>query len=250
MRLGVVLQEPLADAAAEAEELGFDLVWIGEDVSPAPLVAAGWLAPRTNGVRIVAAVTAGAHPVSLAEQAAVADLATNGRLVLAVGSDDEALLAETVDLLFLSFAARPFAYDGTRWKVPARLPEHEHTDERVRVTPAPAQLELPIWVTGTVGRPVAASRGIPFVDSDGTGHAAGRVRPALRRIAVDDPDATVAALRAERDDWGLDVAVLELPPGLSAAERSRALRSIAHHVRPRLQLDRLPPGLDRYWAGR
>jgi hypothetical protein len=44
--------------------------------------------------------------------------------------------------------------------------------------------------------------------------------------------------------------VLELPSGLSADERSRALRSVAHHVRPRLQLDRLPPGLEHYWAGR
>jgi hypothetical protein len=169
--------------------------------------------------------------------------------VLAVGSDAEALLAETVDLLFLSLAARPFAHMGARWQVPARLAEHEHVEERVRVTPAPAQLELPVWVTGAAGRVVAASHHIPFVVRDGAGVAAGRVRPALRRIVVGDPNALVDALRAERDAWGLDVAVLELPPGLPPDDRSRALQSIARQVRPRLQLDRLPPGLERYWAG-
>jgi alkanesulfonate monooxygenase SsuD/methylene tetrahydromethanopterin reductase-like flavin-dependent oxidoreductase (luciferase family) len=242
MRLGVVLPEPLGDAAAEAESLGFDLAWIDGRVSPAPLVAAGWLAPRTSGIRIVAEVSAGPHPVALAEEAAVADLATGGRLVLVVGSDDAELLVETVDLLFLALAARPFAHTGPRWRVPARLPEHEHVEERVRVTPAPAQLELPVWVTGSAGRAVAVSHGIPFVDRDGTGIASGRVRPAIRVVDSADPDSLVAALRTERAAWGLDTVVLEASRG--------SWPQLAGEVRARLQLDRLPEGLERHFAER
>ena len=166
-------------------------------------------------------MAAGPHPVALAEEAAVADLATGGRLVLVVGGDDEALLAETVDLLFLSLAARPFSHDGPRWRVPARLPEHDHVEERVRVTPAPAQLELPVWVSGRAGRAVAVSRGIPFVDTDGDGIASGRIRPALR-VVPGDPDALVEALRAERDAWGLDTVVFELPVEGGRTPRGRS----------------------------
>src|SRR5581483_3206153 len=73
--IGLDLPEPLGERAVEAERLGFDLGWIDERAVPAPLVAAAWLGARTSAIRLVAAVTAGPHPVSLAEEAAVADLA-------------------------------------------------------------------------------------------------------------------------------------------------------------------------------
>ena len=203
MRFGVVLREPLGESAAEAEALGFDLAWIDERVTPAPLVAAGWLAPRTRGIRIVASIAAGAHPVALAEEAAVADLATGGRLVLCIGSDDEALLGETVEVLIAALSARPFAHDGARWRVPARLPEHEHLEERVRVTPAPAQLELPLWVTGAAGRAVSAAHGVPFVAGEEAGPATGRVRPALRPLPPGVPAAPF------RRFWSAHVDALE-----------------------------------------
>jgi alkanesulfonate monooxygenase SsuD/methylene tetrahydromethanopterin reductase-like flavin-dependent oxidoreductase (luciferase family) len=238
VRIGVVLPEPVA--AVEAEALGFDLAWIDEQATPAPLVAAGWLAPRTSGIRIAAEVSAGPHPVALAEEAAVADLATGGRLVLAVRGDDEELLGETVDLLLLALAARPFVHDGTRWRVPARLPEHEHVEERLRVTPAPAQLELPVWVTGAAGRAVAESRAVPFAGREAPGTASGRVRPAIRVLESVDPDAVVERLLDERDAWGLDTVVLEAP--------RRLWPQLAGEVRARLQLDRTPEGLERHLA--
>jgi alkanesulfonate monooxygenase SsuD/methylene tetrahydromethanopterin reductase-like flavin-dependent oxidoreductase (luciferase family) len=238
VRIGVVLPEP--DAAAQAEDLGFDVAWINEEATPAPLVAAAWLAARTRGIRIAAEVIAGPHPVALAEEAAVADLATGGRLILAMRGDDEELLGETVDLLVAALAARPFVHEGARWRVPARLPEHQHVEERLRVTPAPAQLELPVWVTGAAGRAVARSRAVPFAGREERGLASGRVRPAIRVIDSDDPDVIVDRLLAERNFWGLDTVVLDAPRELWPL--------LAGEVRARLQLDQTPAGLVRHLA--
>ncbi len=256
MRLGVVLSEPWAADAARAQELGFELGLIDERHTPAPLVLAAFLAPATDALRIVATVTAGAHPLTIAEEAAVADLALGGRLVLGVRSGDEALLAETLDVLNHAFAARPFRHEGQRWRVPANLPEHEHAETLVRVTPAPAQLELPIWVSGSAAPAVARSHGVSLVvDAGGAapGPAAARLRrPALRTVDASadhfDPAALVEDLRRDQLAWGLDVAILELPTTLTPERRAAILLTIATDVRPALQLASLPDGLTRYWA--
>jgi alkanesulfonate monooxygenase SsuD/methylene tetrahydromethanopterin reductase-like flavin-dependent oxidoreductase (luciferase family) len=265
MRLGLVLRPPWADDAVLAEELGFDLVWLDEEAALHPLVVVASLAPRTAGIRVAASVDAGPNPVALAEEAAVADLALGGRLVLVVGSEDAEVLRETVELLFHAFAARPFAHDGPRWRSPARLPEHEHAEPRMRVTPPPAQLEPTIWLRGSAGPEVASAGGLAFVAGAGDpragwdaletrlGLAAHRVRrPALVPVEVGadggfDVPSLVDALRREQAEWGMDVAVLELPSSLDHAPRARALRAIASEVRPRVQLDRLPAGLEQHW---
>jgi alkanesulfonate monooxygenase SsuD/methylene tetrahydromethanopterin reductase-like flavin-dependent oxidoreductase (luciferase family) len=233
VRLGVVLREPWVDEAARAEELGFDLVWIEDE---AALVVAAAVGAVTAGVAIVAAVAGGPHPVTLAEEFAVADLAAGGRLVLALGGDDEALLAETVAVLLAAFAARPFRHEGARWRIPAQLPEHTDVEERVRVTPAPAQLEPTIWLTGAAAPAVGRAFGLSRVGPDDEAPAR------LRRVARFDGDIDAERLRREQDAWGMDVAVLDVEPS--------GWQAIARDVRPRVQLDALPPGLERYWAGR
>jgi alkanesulfonate monooxygenase SsuD/methylene tetrahydromethanopterin reductase-like flavin-dependent oxidoreductase (luciferase family) len=258
MRLGIVLQAPWGDDAALAEELGFDLAWIEEADALAPLVVAAAVAPATSGIRIGASVAAGPNPVALAEESAVADLASGGRLVLAVGSDDEELLRETVELLFHAYAARPFRHEGPRWRAPARLAEHELAEKRLRVTPPPAQLEPTVWLHGAAAPAVARASGLAFIgngrpDWDALERELGLAAARLRRPALVPVDAEpevaslVDALLHEQAEWGMDVAILRLPAGLSRAARERALRAIAVDVRPRLQLDRLPAGLEQHW---
>jgi alkanesulfonate monooxygenase SsuD/methylene tetrahydromethanopterin reductase-like flavin-dependent oxidoreductase (luciferase family) len=266
MRLGVVLAQPWPDDAAAVEALGFDLGWIDERSAPAPLVVAAAVAARTTGLRIAASISAGPHPVMLAEEAAVADLTSNGRLVLVLGSDEEELLAETVELLFHASAARPFRHEGARWTVPARLAEHELAEARTRVTPAPAQLEPTVWLSGDASPAVARASALAFVSeleqaparwqafAEALGLAAQRVRrPALVRVEAASDGSIDAArlcdsLARERESWGLDVAILALPVRLAAEARRRALHEIATRVRPRLQLDALPQGLEGHWA--
>jgi predicted transcriptional regulator len=60
-----------------------------------------------------------------------------------------------------ALASHPFRHPGPLWPVPANLPENLWSiEERVRVTPSPAQFELPLWVAGWAGRSAAARRGV------------------------------------------------------------------------------------------
>ena len=190
------------------------------------------LAPSTIGLRVIVAATVGHdNPVELAEQVAVADLTLNGRLVLAVRPAVDAAdrLGEVLDLLADCFGAHPFRHEGPVWPTPANLPANVfNLETRVRVTPPPAQLELPLWVQGAAGRAAAAERalGVVFDAAETAADAAAwwatthSAQPALARrmrraahwvvpivageLAV---DAAVAELRAWQRAVDLDLVV-------------------------------------------
>jgi alkanesulfonate monooxygenase SsuD/methylene tetrahydromethanopterin reductase-like flavin-dependent oxidoreductase (luciferase family) len=282
MRFGLVIDtldggDPLGSLvrqASEAEDAGFDLVWLAESATiPSPAVSAAALAPHTATIRVGAAVEAGVNPVYLAEEAAVADLTLGGRLVLALGAGDAGLLGETADVLLAATAARPFRHEGEQFRIPANLAQNEvNCEERVRVTPATAQLELPIWLTGPHAADVAVERCLSFVAGAETstetlaeawrqaGHRLGPAVNRLRRVAIRDiavgaggtvdDDAVVRQLRADQRAWGLDVVLVRLPGAATADTRLHAVGDIAARVMPRVQLDRLPPGLETYWKQR
>ncbi len=107
MKFGLFYQLPCApdQSAAEryretieqitlADELGFDTAWLAElhffhpfSVMPAPLQVAVAVAQRTRRIRLGTGVTLLPlhHPLRVAEEAAVADILTGGRLDLGVG---------------------------------------------------------------------------------------------------------------------------------------------------------------------
>lgn len=283
MRFGLVIDafdasdplDALIRQAVAAEEAGFDAVWLpgSTDLLPSPAVAAAALAPHTSYIRVGVELTAGTHPIYLAEEAAVADLCLGGRLVVAIRSDDAGLLAETTDVVLAAIAARPFRHEGQRWRIPANLVENEvNRADRVRVTPASAQLELPVWLTGSAAADVARERCLTFVGSvDDTAPvmaerwqqaevrlalAVRRLRRVAFRILQTDAtgsfndDAVVAQLRDDQQAWGMDVVLVRLPAEVGLAARLRTVGELATKVVPRVQLDRLPPGLEEYWKRR
>jgi len=77
---------------AYAEELGFDSIWIGEHhfcryICPAPQIVAAAIAQRTKKLRIGTAIVLLPHhdPIRLAEDYALVDLLSGGRLDFGVG---------------------------------------------------------------------------------------------------------------------------------------------------------------------
>ena len=119
------------------------------------LVSAAAVAARVDEVLVAAEVVVGArHPVEIAEEAAVTDLGSGGRLVLVArpAGGEPGRYAESLDVVRHALAAKPFRFEGEHWRVPANLPENvDQPEERVRVTPAPAQPRLEVWGAGPAG---------------------------------------------------------------------------------------------------
>ena len=107
MKFGLFFQTPEApgqshgeryaemlDLIALADSLGFDVAWLAElhfggafSLLSSPLMAVPVIAQRTRRIRIGTAVTLLPlhHPLACAEQAAVADVLSGGRLEFGVG---------------------------------------------------------------------------------------------------------------------------------------------------------------------
>jgi alkanesulfonate monooxygenase SsuD/methylene tetrahydromethanopterin reductase-like flavin-dependent oxidoreductase (luciferase family) len=252
--VGAETLDELAAAGEAARALGLDGVLLAPSARlPAPLIAAAALARRVDDIRIAVDVEAGdRHPIELAEEASIVDVASGGRLILAVrpAADRPETFVEALDLLRLSFAACPFRFEGEHWRVPSNLPQNEHNlEDKVLVTPPPAQARLELWGAGP-GRDAALERGMGYLaDADADEAELGRAwaaappaalgAPRARRERWTDAQGLIARLRAGRAAFCQDWAVVDAP--------REALIELGAVVRPRVQLDRLPAGLEEFW---
>lgn len=240
--------EELVALGEAAHREGLDGLLLGRTVAlPAPLVAAAALAARVPDLRLVVEETLGdRHPLELAEETAVVDVASGGRALLVArpAPGREAAFGEALDLLRRCFAAAPFRAEGPEWHVPANLEQNVHNPERrVRMTPAPVQPRLELWTAGA-GRAEGAVRGLghlldehePWVADESP---ASLGAPRARRERWDDAAALLSRLREGRGAFGQDWAVVRAP--------LEAVAELGAVVRPRIQLDRLPPGLEQFW---
>jgi alkanesulfonate monooxygenase SsuD/methylene tetrahydromethanopterin reductase-like flavin-dependent oxidoreductase (luciferase family) len=250
--------DALTETARAAHACGLDGVLLRQSPALAsPLMAASALAARVGEIRLAVEVDVGdRHPFELAEEVAVVDLTSGGRLLVvarpAPGAAD--VYDEALDLLRTALAARPFRFEGRRWRVPALLEQNEHgLDTHVRLMPAPAQWRLEVW-GADAGRDAALARSLGYLaeadddpaelgaayarSADAFGPAAiGAVR--ARRERLDTPQDLVVRLRDGREAFGQDCAVV--PGGAGAAH------VLGTYVGPRVQLNRLPPGLEEHW---
>jgi len=248
--------DDLVRSAQAAHAAGLDGVLVTEwRQLPGALVTAAAVAARVDEVLVAAEVELGArHPVEIAEEATVADLSSGGRLVLVArpaGSAPERY-AESLDVIRHALAARPFRFEGRHWRVPANLPENvDQPEERVRVTPAPAQPRLEIWGAGE-GRAVALERALGHL-ADAADDPAALARAFA---AADASPASIGAPRGRRERWRSAADLLErLRQGRArfgqdwacVAAPAEAAPEIGSLVRPRIQLHRLTPGLEEFW---
>jgi alkanesulfonate monooxygenase SsuD/methylene tetrahydromethanopterin reductase-like flavin-dependent oxidoreductase (luciferase family) len=138
-RDGVVIDETLREALL-ADELGIDVIWLAEHHFDGicayvdPIIFAGALATTTRHAKIGFAVvqTALHHPIRLAEQLAILDNITRGRLVVGLGRgssyniydyqgfgidhhEAQARLEEAEDILVTAWTQENFEHHGRFW---------------------------------------------------------------------------------------------------------------------------------------
>ncbi|HEX2171040.1 MAG TPA: LLM class flavin-dependent oxidoreductase, partial [Dehalococcoidia bacterium] len=152
-----MIQRAVAEAQA-AERYDFDGAFLTEhhqDPSgylPAPLITAAAVAAKTERITIGTAVLLLPlyHPVQVAEQAAVVDLISNGRLILGVGlgyqpEDFQTFgvpieqrvshFEEGIQILRGAWAQDNFSFSGRRFRV-----------DDLSLSPKPVQQPAPIWI--------------------------------------------------------------------------------------------------------
>src|SRR6266571_1312134 len=133
---------------AWTEELGFDSIWLTEhhfieyglSVSPAVLAAAAAMRTRRVRIGLAAAILPFHDPVRLAEELAIVDILSEGRLDVGVGRGN-----------------RRVAFEGRRFTIP-----------EVRVIPKPLQQpHPPLYVVCTSPDTIEATalRGVPMLNS-------------------------------------------------------------------------------------
>src|SRR2546422_1780855 len=161
-----MVDEVIAEAQ-QAERCGFDSFFLTEHHQepsgyfPSPLPLAAAIAARTSRIRIGTgiAILPLYHPTRLAEDCAVVDIISKGRLILGVGqgyqegdfaafglqvSDRVSLFEEGIEILRRAWTEEKVYFVGKR-----------HTLQNIMVTPKPVQKpHPPIWVAALGDEPM------------------------------------------------------------------------------------------------
>ena len=230
-----VYESGLAQMLA-AEPLGYSSVWIAEHhfndygLCPAPQVLASYVAARTSALRLGMGVSLLPlhHPVDLAEELAVLDVVSGGRLDIGIGrggtlqdyqtfqsdrADSRERVEEGIALMRQAWSGAPFDFQG-----------RFHSAERLHVRPATAQRPHPplyiaanseesVLSAARLGLPTLSSFFVPVPDLQRrhrlyreTALAAGRAEPEIASL--------------ERQGWGMRVVYV-------APDHDEALRADA-----------------------
>ena len=144
----------------QAVASSFDAVWLSESRAEGVgggLAAAALLAQAVP-IRVGAVVDAGLyHPLHLAEDIAIADLTSQGRVEVLLRLSTEAAsryearterawFDEFLKVLTVSLSGAHFQWNGEHLKVPGRIDANQPAPERLALNPLPAQPAVPIWI--------------------------------------------------------------------------------------------------------
>jgi alkanesulfonate monooxygenase SsuD/methylene tetrahydromethanopterin reductase-like flavin-dependent oxidoreductase (luciferase family) len=195
-----------------AEAIGADAVWLTEHhffddgYLPQPLTFAAAIAARTRRIRIGTAVLLGAlrSPVQIAEEAAVVDILSGGRMELGFGAgyrEEE-------------YRAFGTEFHGRRRQLEETLVAVRNLYATGGVSPSPVQAPLPMWLgyQGPKGARRAGELGVGLLSldrrlldeyvgglSDG-GHepSAARLGGVMEIIVADDPESAAHRITPHR----------------------------------------------------
>jgi alkanesulfonate monooxygenase SsuD/methylene tetrahydromethanopterin reductase-like flavin-dependent oxidoreductase (luciferase family) len=177
-----------ATALARATDaLGYETLWLAEHhfqhegyecIPSIPMLAVD-LAHRTERVKIGCAfnVVPAWHPLRLAEDYAVADILTGGRVVFGVGRgyhsrevetfgnpmlDGEAnreLFEEQVEIILKALREESFSHRGKHYAIPPEVPYRGYQLKEITLVPRPLRRPVEVWQPIVSG----SARGLDFM---------------------------------------------------------------------------------------
>ena len=155
------------------DERGYDTFWMAEhhfqpegtELIPNLLMMAMHLCGVTSNIRIGCGfnIVPMWHPLRLAEDYAMADILTGGRVIFGVGRgyhtrevetfgspllDQDAnreMFEEGVEVLFKAFEGKPFSHKGKFYTIPPEVPYRGYTLKEITLVPAPERLPVECW---------------------------------------------------------------------------------------------------------
>jgi len=173
------------DIAQTMDELGYEALWTAEhhfqregyEVFPNLIQLSLWLATQTKRLKFGCAFNIAPmwHPVRLAEDYAMADIVTDGRVIMGVGRgyhtrevesfgapllDGEAnreLFEEQVEVLLKCFHEEAFYHKGKHYEIPPPVDYRGYTLREITCVPRPKHLPVEIWM------PIASGKSIDFM---------------------------------------------------------------------------------------
>lgn len=181
---------PMAlDVAQHMDDLGFYALWGAEhhfqhegyEVIPNLILWGTYLAAKTNTLKIgcgfnVAPVW---HPIRLAEDYALADRMTGGRIIFGVGRgyqtreveslgapllDQDAnrdLFEEQMEIILKAFNQDSFRHEGKHYTIPAPSQFRGYEPSEVTLVPRPTQRPVEMW------QAIASGKSIPYMARNG-----------------------------------------------------------------------------------
>ncbi len=173
------------DIALTMDELGYEALWTAEhhfqregyEVFPNLVQLSLWLATQTKRLKFGCAFNIAPmwHPVRLAEDYAMADIVTDGRVIMGVGrgyhtrevesfgaplldlEGNRELFEEQVEVLLKCFNQEAFSHKGKHYEIPPSVDYRGYTLREITCVPRPKHRPVEIWM------PIASGKSIDFM---------------------------------------------------------------------------------------
>ena len=176
-------------AAKLMDELGYYALWMAEhhfqregyECIPNIILLGTHLASQTKRLKFGCAFNISPmwHPLRLAEDYALADVLTNGRIIFGVGRgyhsrevetfgapviDNDAnreLFEEQMEVIRKAFNEESFSHKGKHYTIPADVPYRGYDMQEITLVPRPLNLPVETW------QPIVSGRSIEFTARNG-----------------------------------------------------------------------------------
>ena len=177
------------DVSQLMDELGYYCLWTAEhhfqhegyEVFPNLILLGTWLATQTKRLKFGCAfnVLPMWHPIRLAEDYAMADIMTGGRVIMGVGRGyhtrevetfgapmldndaNKALFEEQMDVLMKCFDEESWSHHGKHYNLPPAVPYRGYELKEITCVPRPIHRPVEIW------QPIASGRTLEYIATRG-----------------------------------------------------------------------------------